>query len=153
MGISSPPWSPSCSPHRSTSIEQRPPEFQRRFTTLLETPMWHDEFRDKLPHQVVDLVNNYRLRVTHAEAHVRRALTSIGRFPATTFLNNPSIDPNTLPAEPPLHPILPPRRGLAPGQYPPTTNNILYRLPTHAIPMQHTATQTSFFPPLTVHSD
>ena len=83
-------------------------------------------------------MNNYR---THVTVHVRRALTSvetISRFPATSFLNDPTIDPNTLPAEPPLHPILPPGQGLVPG-------HIFYRLPTHAIPMQHIATHDLSF--------
>ena len=65
----------------------------QNFTTLRETPMWRDDFRDNLPDPVIDLVNNYRLHVTQA---------------------------------------VPPGHGLAPGQEPPPTRNILYRLPSHS---------------------
>lgn len=88
------------------------------FTTLRETPMWRDGFRDQLPHPVVDLVNNYRQHLTNAETHAP--------------ITDPTIDPNTQPPEPPFHPILPPGRGLY-RLFPPTSlprNTILPKLLT-----------------------
>lgn len=79
--------------------------------------MWRDRFRaDLSPAVMVDLVNNYRQHLTTAETHVRRALQTletIGRFPARTFLTDPTTDPNTQPPEPPFHPTFPPGSGLA----------------------------------------
>ena len=102
------------------------------FTTLRETPMRRDPFRDELPSPVVDLVENYRLHTQNAETHVLRAIQTvetIGRFPASAFLTDPTIDPNTQLTEPPFHPILPPGRGLAPGQRLIVSNHLLYGFP------------------------
>ena len=94
---------PSQRAHQFTAMKALQPAFGTRHTAIAQ------------PH--------------YLRTHVRRALQTvetIGRFPTSTFLTDPTIDPNT----PPFHPILPPGSGLAPVQQPIITNNILYRLPT-----------------------
>ena len=122
------------------------------FSTLQDTPFLHDPFQEQVP---IQLIERYRTHMNMAETQVRRALNivdTIGHFPARAFLHDPTIDINTHPTEPHIHPIFPLASTLAPGQPVTITNNIPYRLPTTPILTQHSTTQTSPpFPPLLLH--
>ena len=114
--------------------------------SLTETPLLHQPFHDALPPPLQRLVQRYHTNLNLANVHLRRALDALellGRQPGA-YLRDPDLAAGDL--TPPTEAPFPAASGLQPGepvQVPPAVRHHLPTLPTRALVLQNTSTQTT----------